>query len=49
MADVKEVEFVEGSILDEDLVSQLVARVDAVVHLAAVPAVARSLKDPRKS
>jgi UDP-glucose 4-epimerase len=47
--DVKDVEFVEGSVLDEDLVSALVARVDAVVHLAAVPAVARSLKDPRAS
>jgi UDP-glucose 4-epimerase len=49
LGDVKDVEFVEGSILDEDLVSELVARVDAVVHLAAVPAVARSLKDPRAS
>ncbi len=31
------------------LVGRLVGGVDAVVHLAAVPAVARSLKDPRAS
>ncbi len=49
LADVHGVELVEGSVLDEDLVSQLVATTDAVVHLAAVPAVARSLKDPRAS
>lgn len=44
-----DVELVEGSILDADLVGRLVAGVDAVVHLAAVPAVARSLQDPRAS
>ena len=32
--------------LDEALVSDLVSEVDAVVHLAAVPAVARSLQNP---
>ncbi len=44
-----DVELVEGTILDADLVGRLVAGVDAVVHLAAVPAVARSLQDPRAS
>ena len=42
-----DVELVEGTILDEKLVSALTAEADAVVHLAAVPAVARSLIDPR--
>lgn len=46
---VEDVELVVGSILDEDLVRRLVAPVDAVVHLAAIPAVARSIKDPRAS
>ncbi len=44
-----DVELVEGTILDEKLVSALTAEADAVVHLAAVPAVARSLMDPRTS
>ncbi|WP_338676839.1 NAD-dependent epimerase/dehydratase family protein [Streptomyces sp. SCSIO 30461] len=39
-------ELVEGSILDSSLVESLVARVDAVVHLAARPSVPRSLADP---
>jgi UDP-glucose 4-epimerase len=42
-------ELVEGTVLDTDLVNQLVSGVDAVVHLAAIPAVARSLQDPRAS
>ncbi len=49
LAELEDVELVEGSILDESLVSKLVAEADAVVHLAAVPAVARSLKNPRAS
>jgi len=49
LADVEGVELVEGTILDEGLVAQLVGYTDAVVHLAAVPAVARSLEDPRAS
>ena len=44
-----DVELVEGTILDSELVGRLVDGVDAVVHLAAVPAVARSLQDPRAS
>jgi UDP-glucose 4-epimerase len=43
------VSFVHGSILDRPLVDDLVARVDAVVHLAARPSVPRSLKDPLAS
>ena len=41
---------VTGSILDAELVQDLVDRADAVVHLAARPSVPRSLADPdRKS
>ncbi|HEX6469618.1 MAG TPA: NAD-dependent epimerase/dehydratase family protein [Streptosporangiaceae bacterium] len=41
-----DVEFVEGSILDRDLVTKVVDGADAVVHLAARPSVSRSLTDP---
>jgi UDP-glucose 4-epimerase len=44
-----DVELVEGSVLDEQLVSKLVAQCQAVVHLAAIPAVARSLDNPLAS
>ena len=40
------VDFVEGSILDEAAVEKALASVDAIVHLAAVPSVPRSIKDP---
>jgi UDP-glucose 4-epimerase len=43
------VELVLGSVLDDDLVTKLTADVDSVVHLAAVPAVARSLEAPLAS
>jgi UDP-glucose 4-epimerase len=43
------VELFVGSILDETLVSQLATGVDAIVHLAAIPAVGRSIRDPRAS
>jgi UDP-glucose 4-epimerase len=43
------VEIHRGSVLDETLVTRLVGEVGAVVHLAAVPAVARSLQNPRGS
>lgn len=43
------VEFVEGSVLDGDLVAGIAQRVDAIVHLAAVPSVPRSLIDPMRS
>lgn len=44
-----DVELVEGSILDRPLLDRLLAGVDAVVHLAALPSVPRSLKDPERS
>src|ERR1700723_2532907 len=43
---VENVDLVLGSILDDDLLRQLAASVDAIVHLAARPSVPRSLKDP---
>ena len=49
LAGLDHVELVVGSVLDDERVTDLMARVDAVVHLAAVPAVARSLDDPRTS
>lgn len=49
LAGLEEVELIQGSVLDESLVSKLVGETDAVVHLAAVPAVARSLENPRAS
>ena len=41
-----DVELVEGSILDRTVLDALVARADAVVHLAARPSVPRSVADP---
>lgn len=41
-----DVELVEGSVLDRDLLDDVVAGADAVVHLAARPSVPRSLADP---
>lgn len=41
-----ECEFVEGSILDTALLSEIMVGVDAVVHLAARPSVPRSIVDP---
>ena len=43
------VELIIGSVLDDKLVTELAAGVDAIVHLAAVPNVARSLQRPRAS
>jgi UDP-glucose 4-epimerase len=40
------VEFVKGSILDPELLDQVMSDVGTVVHLAARPSVPRSLKDP---
>lgn len=40
------VEFVEGSILDRDVLRSLVTEADSVVHLAARPSVPRSVADP---
>ena len=44
-----DVEFVEGSILDRDLLRRAGRRVTAIVHLAAIPSVPRSVADPRPS
>jgi UDP-glucose 4-epimerase len=41
-----DVSFVEGSILDPDLLDEVFRGADAVVHLAAIPSVPRSLADP---
>lgn len=41
-----EVELVRGTILDRPLLHRLVEGTDAIVHLAALPSVPRSLKDP---
>ena len=41
--------FIEGSILDHDCLRHAIAGCDAVVHLAAVPSVPRSLSDPARS
>jgi UDP-glucose 4-epimerase len=43
------VKLLEGSILDEELLEAAFAKVDAVVHLAAVPSVPRSISAPMVS
>ncbi len=42
-------ELVEGSILNRGLLAELVDTADAVVHLAALPSVPRSLADPLRT
>jgi len=42
-----DIEIIEGSILDADLVTSTVKGVDAVVHLAARASVPKSISDPR--
>jgi UDP-glucose 4-epimerase len=42
-------DFVEGSILDEDVLKTAVRGCDAIVHLAARPSVPRSMAEPLKS
>ncbi len=46
LAGLSDVELVEGSILDADVLDQLVDGVSSIVHLAARPSVPRSLADP---
>jgi len=43
---VSNIEFVEGSILDDDLLDRVISGCDAVVHLAARPSVPRSIAEP---
>lgn len=42
-------ELVVGTILDPEVLGELVVDADAIVHLAAVPSVPRSIKDPLRS
>ncbi|MDA2958415.1 MAG: NAD-dependent epimerase/dehydratase family protein [Actinomycetota bacterium] len=44
---VPEAHFIEGSILDLDLLGKAVDGVDSIVHLAARPSVPRSIAEPR--
>ena len=44
-----EVDFVEGSILNSAALTRALRNVDSVVHLAALPSVPRSIKDPAAS
>lgn len=44
-----DLEFVEGSILDESLLNQTMSGMDGVFHEAALPSVPRSVKDPLAS
>jgi UDP-glucose 4-epimerase len=44
--DVASVELLEGSVLDEHLLAAAFESADAVVHLAALPSVPRSIEDP---
>lgn len=44
-----DVDLVEGSVLDAELVARTGRRVDSFVHLAAVPSVPRSIVDPMRS
>jgi UDP-glucose 4-epimerase len=43
------VNFINGSITDVDLLQKSFAQIDYVFHLAAIPSVPRSIKDPRNS
>jgi len=47
--DLNQIDFIEGSILDISLLRKAVSDVDAVVHLAALGSVPRSIQDPRSS
>ena len=44
---VPEARFIEGSILDLDLLTRAVDDIDSIVHLAARPSVPRSIAEPR--
>lgn len=43
---LEEARLIEGSILDPDLLNSVLEGADAVVHLAAIPSVPRSIDDP---
>ncbi|HYI32402.1 MAG TPA: NAD-dependent epimerase/dehydratase family protein [Glaciibacter sp.] len=44
-----DVEFTHGTILDTEVLAGLASGVDSIIHLAAIPSVPRSIKDPRKT
>jgi len=46
---LKKIEFIEGSVTDERLVRKALKGADYLLHQAAIPSVARSVKDPLKS
>jgi UDP-glucose 4-epimerase len=48
-SDLPEIDFRQGSVLDAGLLDQAMTRADAVVHLAALPSVPRSVADPMAS
>ncbi|MGW1123866.1 NAD-dependent epimerase/dehydratase family protein [Streptomyces sp. NPDC002526] len=48
-SDLQEIDFRHGSVLDAGLLDQAMTRADAVVHLAALPSVPRSVADPMAS
>ena len=44
-----DVDFVQGTILDEELLAQQMKSIDAVIHLGAIPSVPRSIQYPMRS
>jgi len=44
-----EIDFIKGSINDQDLLKKILADVDYVLHQAAIPSVPRSIEDPLKT
>ena len=44
-----EVDLIEGSVLDPTALSDAIRNCNTVIHLAALPSVARSVEDPRRS
>ena len=46
---VDKIDFIEGSILDVDVLSSAVEGIDYVLHQAAIPSVPRSVDDPKRS
>jgi len=43
---INEIEVIEGDIRDRDIVDECMKKSDFVIHLAAIPSVQRSIKDP---
>ena len=49
LVDGNQVDFIKGSVTDIDLLQEQFKRVDYIFHLAAIPSVPRSIKDPVRS